>query len=167
MNTKITPQHNLMRPYTPGGFRNGTPASFTVQAEMPLTQTTRGQALAMYVVYDSGLQMVSDDPDACRDAAGFDFIRRVPTAWDETRFATGEPGRDIVLAIMRGARPSAFPCASCRPGATTPRCGKMATPQTTCGAGNSTSRQAMDSPYNCRQPVAPRSSWSGNNETSS
>jgi alpha-glucosidase len=113
MNKKITPQHNLMLPYTrmlagpmdytPGGFHNGTPASFKVQAVMPLTQTTRGQALAMYVVYDSPLQMVSDDPEAYRDAAGFDFIRRVPTAWDETRFLSGEPGRDIVLARRQGS----------------------------------------------------------------
>ena len=35
--------------------------------------------------------------------AGFDFIRRVPTAWDETRFLAGEPGRDIVLARRSGA----------------------------------------------------------------
>ncbi|MBW8899576.1 MAG: glycoside hydrolase family 97 catalytic domain-containing protein, partial [Massilia sp.] len=112
MSKKITPQHNLMLPYTrmlagpidytPGGFRNGTPASFEVRAEMPQTQTTRGQALAMYVVYDSPLQMVSDDPDAYRGAAGFDFIQRVPTAWDETRFLSGEPGRDIVLARRQG-----------------------------------------------------------------
>jgi alpha-glucosidase len=46
--------------------------------------------------------MVSDDPDAYRDAPGFDFIRRVPTAWDETRFIQGEPGRDIVLARRQG-----------------------------------------------------------------
>ncbi|MEO7497044.1 MAG: glycoside hydrolase family 97 catalytic domain-containing protein, partial [Massilia sp.] len=112
MNKKITPEHNLMLPYTrmlagsmdytPGGFRNASPASFEVRAEMPQTQTTRGQALAMYVVYDSPLQMVSDDPDAYRDAAGFDFIKRVPTAWDETRFLSGEPGRDIVLARRGG-----------------------------------------------------------------
>jgi alpha-glucosidase len=112
MDKRITPQHNLMLPYTrmlagpmdytPGGFRNGTPESFNVRAVMPLTQTTRGQALAMYVVYDSPLQMVSDDPDAYRNAAGFDFIRRVPTAWDETRFLAGEPGRDIVLARRSG-----------------------------------------------------------------
>jgi alpha-glucosidase len=112
MDSRITPQHNLMLPYTrmltgpmdytPGGFRNGTPASFKPRALMPLTQSTRGQALAMYVVYDSPLQMVSDDPDAYRDAAGFDFIRRVPTAWDETRFLSGEPGRDIVLARRQG-----------------------------------------------------------------
>jgi alpha-glucosidase len=52
----------------------------------------------MYVVYDSPLQMVSDDPEAYRNAEGFEFIRRVPTAWDETRFIAGDPGRDIVLA---------------------------------------------------------------------
>lgn len=113
MDKRITPQHNLMLPYTrmlagpmdytPGGFRHVAPAKFEVRDQMPLTQTTRGQALAMYVVYDSPLQMVSDAPEAYRDAAGFDFIRRVPTAWDETRFLSGEPGRDIVLARRSGA----------------------------------------------------------------
>ena len=112
LDKRVTPQHNLMLPYTrmlagpmdytPGGFHNVTPASFSVRPLLPLTQTTRGQALAMYVVYDSPLQMVSDDPDAYRGAAGFDFIRRVPTAWDETRFLSGEPGRDIVLARRQG-----------------------------------------------------------------
>jgi len=112
MQMKITPEHNLMLPYTrmlagpmdytPGGFRNGTPATFKVRDVLPLTQNTRGQELAKYVVYDSPLQMVSDDPDAYRDAEGFDFIRRVPTAWDETRFLSGEPGRDIVLARRLG-----------------------------------------------------------------
>jgi alpha-glucosidase len=88
--------------YTPGAFRNGTPATFQVRDVLPFTQNTRGQELAKYVVYDSPLQMVSDDPDAYRDAEGFDFIRRVPTAWDETRFLAGEPGRDIVLARRLG-----------------------------------------------------------------
>ena len=112
MDRRITPQHNLMLPYTrmltgpldytPGGFRNATPESFEVRAVMPQTQTTRGQALAMYVVYDSPLQMVSDDPSNYRGEPGFDFIRRVPAAWDETRFIDGEPGRNIVLARRSG-----------------------------------------------------------------
>jgi len=112
MDRRVTPRHNLMLPYTrmlagpmdytPGGFRNATPQTFEVRAVLPRTQTTRGQALAMYVVYDSPLQMVSDDPDAYRDAPGFDFLRRVPSAWDETRFIQGEPGRDIVLARRQG-----------------------------------------------------------------
>jgi alpha-glucosidase len=108
----VTPEHNLMLPYTrmlagpidytPGGFRNVAPAAFQVRAELPFVQNTRGQELAKYVVYDSPLQMVSDDPDAYRDAEGFDFIRKVPTAWDETRFLSGEPGKDIVLARRLG-----------------------------------------------------------------
>jgi alpha-glucosidase len=112
MSTRVTPGHNVTLPYTrmlvgpmdytPGGFRNAAPASFEVRAEMPLVQNTRGQALAMYVVYDSPLQMVSDDPSAYRGEAGFDFIKRVPTAWDETRFIQGEPGQDIVLARRSG-----------------------------------------------------------------
>jgi alpha-glucosidase len=112
MKKTVTPEHNLMLPYTrmlagpmdytPGGFRNGTPGTFQVRAVLPFTQNTRGQELAKYVVYDSPLQMVSDDPDAYRDAPGFDFIRRVPTAWDETRYLAGEPGRDIVLARRLG-----------------------------------------------------------------
>jgi len=112
MDKRVTPQHNLMLPYTrmltgpmdytPGGFRNGTPKTFEVRAVMPQTQTTRGQALAMYVVYDSPLQMVSDDPSNYRGEAGFDFIKRVPTAWDETRFISGVAGEDIVLARRNG-----------------------------------------------------------------
>jgi len=112
MNDKITPHHNLMIPYTrmlagpidytPGGFHNGTPATFKVREVNPETQSTRGQALAMYVVYDSPLQMVSGAPESYRGAAGFDFIQRVPTAWDETRFLSGTPGKDIVLARRQG-----------------------------------------------------------------
>jgi alpha-glucosidase len=113
MKTTVTPEHNLMLPYTrmlagpidytPGGFRNVTPATFQVRAELPFVPNTRGQELAKYVVYDSPLQMVSDDPDAYRDAEGFDFIRKVPTAWDETRYLAGEPGKDIVLARRQGS----------------------------------------------------------------
>lgn len=113
MDKRVAPRHNLMLPYTrmlagpmdytPGGFRHVAPAKFEVRDQMPLTQTTRGQALAMYVVYDSPLQMVSDAPEAYRGAEGFEFVRRVPTAWDETRFLSGEPGRDIALARRSGA----------------------------------------------------------------
>ena len=112
MDKRVVPQHNLLLPYTrmlagpmdypPGGFRHVAPQNFEVRAVLPLTQTTRGQALAMYVVYDSPLQMVSDSPETYRDAAGFEFVRRVPTVWDETRFLSGEPGRDIVLARRHG-----------------------------------------------------------------
>ena len=88
--------------YTPGGFRNVTPADFKSVNSPPLVQTTRGQGLAMYVVYDSPLQMVSDSPDAYENAAGFDFIKLVPTVWDETKFIAGEIADHIVVARRKG-----------------------------------------------------------------
>jgi alpha-glucosidase len=111
---RITPGHNvrlaytrmLLGPmdYTPGGFRNSTPEMYVTREVMPMTRTTRGQALAFYVVYESPLQMVSDDPSAYENAAGFDFIKQVPTAWDETRFIDGTPDSHVVLARRKGAR---------------------------------------------------------------
>ena len=109
---RVTPAHNvrlaytrmLLGPmdYTPGGFHNATPQTFKVREVMPMTQSTRGQALAMYVVYDSPLQMVSDDPASYDGQAGFDFIKSVPTAWDETRFLDGTPETCVALARRKG-----------------------------------------------------------------
>jgi alpha-glucosidase len=111
---RITPGHNvrlaytrmLVGPmdYTPGGFRNSTPATYVQREVMPMTHTTRGQAIAQYVVYESPLQMVSDDPSAYENAAGFDFIKAVPTAWDETRFIGGTPDSHVVIARRKGKR---------------------------------------------------------------
>ena len=52
--------------YTPGGFRNATPADFEVVNSPPQVQTTRGHGLAMFVVYESPFQMVADSPDTMR-----------------------------------------------------------------------------------------------------
>ena len=88
--------------YTPGGFRNATPATFQVVSSPPQVQTTRGQALSMFVVYESPFQMVADSPDVYQNAAGFDFIKAVPTTWDETRFLAGDIDDYIVVARRKG-----------------------------------------------------------------
>ena len=111
---RITATHNVTLPYTrmllgpmdytPGGFRNVTPAVFDPRNDLPFVQTTRGQAVAMYVVYDSPLGLVSDSPDTYRDSpAGLDFVSAAPTTWDETRFITGEIGQSVVIARRKGA----------------------------------------------------------------
>jgi len=115
--TRITATHNVTLPftrmilgpidYTPGGFRNRTPQTFEIHENQPLTQTTRGQAIAMYVVYDSPLVMVSDAPQAYKKADGawedgVDFIQKVPTTWDETRVLQGDIGQFIVTARRKG-----------------------------------------------------------------
>lgn len=115
MGTRITAAHNVTLPftrmllgpmdYTPGGFRSLPPAEFAKQRRWirPFVQTTRGQALAMYVVYDSPLVMLADGPDVYIGANGVladgaDFLRQVPTSWDETRVLMGDIGQYIVMA---------------------------------------------------------------------
>jgi len=109
---RITATHNVTLPftrmilgpmdYTPGGFHNVTPAEFKPRNHEPMVMTTRGQALAMYVVYDSPFQMVSDGPAAYRNADGAEFIQEVPTSWDETRILAGDIGQYIVSARRKG-----------------------------------------------------------------
>ncbi|MYM23518.1 glycoside hydrolase family 97 protein [Duganella sp. FT135W] len=114
---RITATHNVTLPftrmilgpmdYTPGGFHNATPSTFVSRNHEPQVMTTRGQAIAMYVVYDSPFQMVSDSPAAYKNADGSwadgaQFIQTVPTSWDETRILAGDIGQYIVSARRKG-----------------------------------------------------------------
>jgi alpha-glucosidase len=110
--SRVTATHNVTLPYTrmllgamdytPGGFHHASPASFEARNTLPSVQTTRGHGLAMYVVYDSPLVSLADTPDAYVDQPGLEFLRFVPTSWDETRFIVGEVGEFIVLARRSG-----------------------------------------------------------------
>src|SRR5699024_10054915 len=48
--------------YTPGAMRNAQKADFRAIGNYPMSQGTRCQQLAMYVLYDAPLQMLSDNP---------------------------------------------------------------------------------------------------------
>lgn len=111
---RITARHNITlaytrmlagpMDYTPGGYRNATPATFQIAAVGPQTQTTRAAELAKYVVFESPLQSVADSPDAYRNQPGVDFLSAVPATWDETRFIGGTIAESIVLARRKGDR---------------------------------------------------------------
>jgi alpha-glucosidase len=91
--------------YTPGGFHNVTPVEFRIRNDLPFVQTTRAHGLSMYVVFLSPLGSVADSPDTyAASPVGFDFIKQIPAAWDETRFLAGETGEFIVLARRKGTR---------------------------------------------------------------
>jgi len=115
--TRITARHNVTLPYTrmilgpmdyiSGGFIHSTPETFIPRNDMPMVMTTRGQAVAMYVVYDSPHVMISDAPQSYYTpdggwADGADFISEVPTTWDETRVLQGDIGEFIVSARRKG-----------------------------------------------------------------
>lgn len=111
--SRVTPTHKLTIPftrmlvgpmdYTPGGFLNRSPAEWkqTIPTEV---MGSRAQELALFVVYWSPLTCVTDDPDHYRNQPGLDFLRVVPTVWDETKVLDGLVGEHIVIARRKGDR---------------------------------------------------------------
>ncbi len=109
---RSTPEHNVTIPftrmlagpmdYTPGCFNNATREQFVARNLDPMCQTTRAQQLAMYVVYDSPLSMVSDYPEIYDHLPEMEFIDKVPTVWDETKVVNGEPAEYVTIARRHG-----------------------------------------------------------------
>ena len=64
---------------------------------------TRCHQLAMYVVYESPLQMLADSPtNYMREPETMEFLRPIPTVWDETRVLDGRIGDYVVVARRKG-----------------------------------------------------------------
>lgn len=88
--------------YTPGGFNDVTPENFVARNESPMVMGTRAQQLALYVVFEEPLAMVSDAPSAYASQPSFKFIKDVPTAWDATDVINGMPGEFVTIARRSG-----------------------------------------------------------------
>ncbi|HLP75961.1 MAG TPA: glycoside hydrolase family 97 catalytic domain-containing protein, partial [Candidatus Paceibacterota bacterium] len=109
----ITPQHTinlaftraLLGPmdFTPGGFINRAPKDFKVTAPTQV-MGTRARQLAMTVIYPSPLLVLCDSPANYRGQPGVDFLKIVPTVWDDTRVLDGAMGEHLVIARRSGAR---------------------------------------------------------------
>ncbi|MBC8085199.1 MAG: glycoside hydrolase family 97 protein [Hymenobacter sp.] len=89
--------------YTPGALRNATKAEFSPNNSKPMSQGTRCHQLAMYVVYEAPLQMLSDNPTAyMKEQESTDFIARIPTVFDQTVALDGKVGEYVALARQKG-----------------------------------------------------------------
>jgi alpha-glucosidase len=88
--------------YTAGAFNNATEDAFIAQSTNPMVMGTRAHQLALYVVYQTPFQMVSDSPQAYKGQDAFEFIKQVPAAWDETRALSGLPGEQATIARRSG-----------------------------------------------------------------
>ena len=110
---RVTPKHNVTLPFTrmlagpmdftPGGFRHIQDSAFVAQDSAPFVMGTRTHQLAMMVVYESPLQVLCDSPYNYRvSPAGLDFLKIVPTTWDESRVVDGLPGAYIIMARRSG-----------------------------------------------------------------
>ena len=109
---RCTPEHNLMMAFTRliagpmdyhlGGFRAVTRAQFQPRHVAPNVLGTRCHHLAMYVCFDNPNPMLADYPLAYEGQPGFDFLKRVPTWWDETRVLRAQIGELLVTARRKG-----------------------------------------------------------------
>jgi len=107
------PAHNLTLPftrmflgpmdYTPGAMLNATKTTFAPIHERPMAMGTRCHQLAMYVVFESPLQMLADSPsNYLREPEAMEFLGPVPTVWDETKVLDAKLGEYVLLARRSG-----------------------------------------------------------------
>jgi len=89
--------------YTPGAMLNAAKKDFKPIFDRPMSQGTRCQQLAMYVVYESPLQMLADSPSNYRrEPESLAFLSAVPAVWDETRVLGAAVGEHILVARRSG-----------------------------------------------------------------
>ncbi len=109
----VTPEHKVTIPFTrgllgemdftPGGFRNKSVEDFHPRNTAPFVMGTRVNELAMFIVYESALQVAADSPYSYHvSPSGTDFLKIVPTTWDDTGVLHGEPGDYITVARRSG-----------------------------------------------------------------
>jgi alpha-glucosidase len=105
----ITPTHNLTLPfirmvsgpmdYTPGAMINAQPDNFQIVFSRPMSMGTRTHQIAMYVIYESPLQMMADSPsNYMKESECTEFISQIPTTWEDTRVLAAKIAEYIVLA---------------------------------------------------------------------
>lgn len=106
-----TPEHDLMLPfirmvagpmdYTPGAMVNAAKGNFADIFNRPMSKGTRCHQMAMYVIYESPLQMLCDSPsNYLREEECIGFLSTIPTVWDETMVLSAKVG-DYVLMVRR------------------------------------------------------------------
>lgn len=110
----ITPGHNVTIPfirmaagpidYTPGAMINIQPQNFQPIFNRPMSQGTRCHQLAMYVIYESPLQMLADSPTHYLRQGDeiLNYLSEVPVTWDETRVLDAKVGDYVLLARKKG-----------------------------------------------------------------
>jgi alpha-glucosidase len=108
---KMSPEHNVklaftrmlagQMDYTPGAFLNVTREKYKQQTPA-VVWNTRAAELSKFVIYESPLTVVCDHPDYILNQPGADFLKVVPTTWDDIRFLGGYPGDYVAIAKRSG-----------------------------------------------------------------
>ncbi len=116
MGRKCDPSNSIWLPFirnavgpmdfTPGAMNNvhQEENNFDIWTHKNAAATgTRAYQMALYIVFESGLQMMADSPTLYyRERPCADFIAGVPVVWDETRVLAAKAGEYAVVARRSG-----------------------------------------------------------------
>jgi alpha-glucosidase len=111
--TYITPKHDLTLPftrmvagpmdYTPGAMTNAHYENYKIPWNRPMSMSTRAHQIALYVAYESPLQMLADNPSAYKkEHECTKFISKIPTVWDETVPLDAKVAEYLAIARRNG-----------------------------------------------------------------
>ena len=89
--------------FTPGAMHNAQPEDNRGSGSLPMGGGTRAYQMALYVCFESGVQMLADSPSRyLREDECTRFIASVPTTWEDTRVLAAKAGDYYVVAKRKG-----------------------------------------------------------------
>lgn len=91
--------------YTPGAMISMQSEVYRSERPNSASIGTRAYQLALFVVFESGLQMLADNPTLYyREKECTEFITSVPTTWDETVVLEAKAGQYAIVAKRKGLK---------------------------------------------------------------
>ena len=89
--------------YTQGAMRNAIRKNYAPIYTEPMSQGTRCHQLATYVIFESPLNMLCDNPSNYnREPECTEFIANIPTVWEKTVALDGKVGEYVAIARLHG-----------------------------------------------------------------
>lgn len=91
--------------YTPGAMLSMQPEFYCSVRPNAASIGTRAYQMALFIIFESGLQMMADNPTLYyKNAECTEFLTQIPQTWDETIALKAEVGEYVVLAKRKGDR---------------------------------------------------------------
>lgn len=89
--------------YTQGAMRNAAKGNYRPINSEAMSQGTRCRQLALYVVFESPINMLCDSPtEYMKEPQSLEFISQIPTTWDESVAVNGKVAEYVTLARRKG-----------------------------------------------------------------
>ena len=114
-NDAVDPENSIYQPFirnavgpmdfTPGVMSSAQPEHVKNTDPVPMTAGTRSYHMALFVAFESGIQMLADSPTRYyENPECTEFITSVPVTWDETRVIDAKVGSYYVVAKRKGTK---------------------------------------------------------------